>query len=301
MLGRLTTRQAPRAAQFSPLLTQATRGFAKGVKKFEVYRYDPAVGGEPTTQQFEVPLDKIPPMVLDAVLYMKNEVDSSLSFRRSCREGVCGSCAMNVDGKNILACIHKIDDDCSKVSKIYPLPSLRVLKDLVGDLTHFYDNYAAIKPYLRQKTENAVGGETLQSEDNRNRVNGLYECILCACCSTSCPSFWWNGDKYLGPSALLQAYRWLSDSRDEYTYERLQDLNDSWKLYRCHGIMNCTEACPKHLEPAKAIMEIKTMMENLADYEPTKRAPVNFAPPTPLKTNAEVPGVVPGTEKAAQA
>jgi succinate dehydrogenase / fumarate reductase iron-sulfur subunit len=197
-------------------------------------------------------------MVLDALIKIKNEIDPTLTFRRSCREGVCGSCAMNIDGRNTLACTRAIEDVSGDVA-VYPLPHQKVVKDLVPDLTNFYAQYAAIEPWLHTKTP-APEREWKQSPEDRAQLDGLYECILCACCSTACPSYWWNADRYMGPAALLQAYRWLADSRDEATGDRLDQLEDPFRLYRCHTIMNCTSACPKGLNPAKAIGEIKKMM-----------------------------------------
>ena len=232
---------------------------AKRTKTMQVYRWDPDSGENPRTDTYRIDLDKCGPMVLDAILYIKNEIDPTLTFRRSCREGICGSCAMNIDGTNTLACT-KATSSVSGTVKIYPLPHLPVLKDLVPDLTHFYAQYAAIKPWLQTKSPAPPDKERLQSVQDREKIDGLYECILCACCSTSCPSYWWNGDRYLGPAVLLQAYRWLVDSRDEATGERLDELEDPFRLYRCHTIMNCTNTCPKGLNPAKAIAEIKKMM-----------------------------------------
>lgn len=228
---------------------------AKNVKRFRVYRYDPDGGENPHMDTYEVDMDKCGPMVLDALLKIKNEMDATLTLRRSCREGVCGSCAMNIDGTNTLACTHDIKDIKGDV-KIYPLPHMPVIKDLVPDLTHFFAQYQAIKPWLQTSTP-APDRERLQSKEERAELDGLYECILCACCTTSCPSYWWNGERYLGPAILLQAYRWIADSRDEATGERLDELQDPFKLYRCHTIMNCTRTCPKGLNPAKAISEIK--------------------------------------------
>jgi succinate dehydrogenase / fumarate reductase, iron-sulfur subunit len=204
-------------------------------------------------------MDKCGTMVLDALIKIKNEVDSTLTFRRSCREGICGSCAMNIDGTNTLACLKPIDS-IKGVVKIYPLPHMNVVKDLVPDLNLFYAQLKSIKPWIQTDSVHVKGKERLQSPEERDRLDGLYECILCACCSTSCPSYWWNGDKYLGPAVLLQAYRWIIDSRDENTKERLDELEDDFKLYRCHTIMNCTKTCPKGLNPAKAISKIKNMM-----------------------------------------
>jgi len=194
-------------------------------------------------------------MVLDALIKIKNEIDPTLTFRRSCREGICGSCAMNIDGINTLACTRGLDEIEGTI-RVYPLPHMPVVKDLVPDLTHFYAQHASVKPWLETDTP-APETEWKQSEDDRKKLDGLYECILCACCSTSCPSYWWNADRYLGPAALLNAQRWIVDSRDEATGDRLDALEDPFKLYRCHTIMNCTNACPKGLNPAKAIAEIK--------------------------------------------
>ncbi|XP_015738079.1 succinate dehydrogenase [ubiquinone] iron-sulfur subunit, mitochondrial [Coturnix japonica] len=232
------------------------------IKKFSIYRWDPdKPGDKPRMQTYEVDLNKCGPMVLDALIKIKNELDSTLTFRRSCREGICGSCAMNIAGGNTLACTKKIDPDLSKITKIYPLPHMYVVKDLVPDLSNFYAQYKSIEPYLKKKDESKQGKEQyLQSIEDRQKLDGLYECILCACCSTSCPSYWWNGDKYLGPAVLMQAYRWMIDSRDDYTEERLAQLQDPFSLYRCHTIMNCTRTCPKGLNPGKAIAEIKKMM-----------------------------------------
>ncbi|XP_016340268.1 succinate dehydrogenase [ubiquinone] iron-sulfur subunit, mitochondrial-like [Sinocyclocheilus anshuiensis] len=200
-------------------------------------------------------------MVLDALIKIKNEMDLTLTFRRSCREGICGSCAMNINGGNTLACLNKIDTNTSKVMKIYPLPRMYVVKDLVPDMSNFFAQYKSIEPYLKKKDESKQGKEQyLQSIEDRQKLDGLYECLLCACCSTSCPSYWWNGDKYLGPAVLTQAYRWMIDSRDDFIEERLSKLQDPFSLYRCHTIMNCTKTCPKGLNPGKAIAEIKKMM-----------------------------------------
>ena len=232
---------------------------AKNLRKFQVYRYDPDSGENPRMDTYELDMDECGPMVLDALIKIKNEVDPTLTFRRSCREGICGSCAMNIDGTNTLACTKDCEDVKGDV-KVYPLPHLEVIKDLVGDLTNFYAQYASIKPWLETQSPAPPDSERLQSEEERKLIDGLYECILCACCSTSCPSYWWNSDRYLGPAVLLQAYRWLIDSRDESQGERLDALEDPFRLYRCHTIMNCTNTCPKSLNPAKAIAEIKKMM-----------------------------------------
>ncbi|PKL94817.1 MAG: succinate dehydrogenase iron-sulfur subunit [Gammaproteobacteria bacterium HGW-Gammaproteobacteria-8] len=229
------------------------------IKTFRVYRYDPDGDANPRVDSYEVDLDDCGPMVLHALIKIKDEIDPTLTFRRSCREGICGSCAFNIDGTNTLACTKGIDEIKGDV-KIYPLPHMPVIKDLVPDLTHFYAQYSSIRPWIRTQSPAPTDKERLQSPEDRERLDGLYECILCACCSTSCPSYWWNGDRYLGPAVLLQAYRWLADSRDEHTGERLDELEDPFKLYRCHTIMNCAQTCPKGLNPAKAIAEIKKMM-----------------------------------------
>jgi len=200
-------------------------------------------------------------MVLDALIKIKNEEDPTLTFRRSCREGICGSCAMNINGTNTLACLCKIDDNLGKTTKIYPLPHMFVIKDLVPDMSNFYAQYRSIEPFLKRKDAVKFGEQQFfQSPDDRAKLDGLYECILCACCSTSCPSYWWNSDKYLGPAVLLQAYRWIIDSRDEFTKERLEKFEDDYSLYRCHTIMNCATVCPKGLNPGLAIAEIKKLM-----------------------------------------
>jgi succinate dehydrogenase / fumarate reductase iron-sulfur subunit len=226
---------------------------------FTVYRYDPDSGQNPRTDTYDVNVETCGPMVLDALIKIKSEQDATLAFRRSCREGICGSCAMNIDGANTLACTKPIDEIKSD-AKIYPLPHMPVVKDLIPDLTQFYAQYASIKPWLQAQTPAPPDRERLQSKEDREQLDGLYECILCACCSTSCPSYWWNSERYLGPAVLLQAYRWIADSRDEFTGERLDDLEDPFRLYRCHTIMNCTRTCPKGLNPAKAISEVKRML-----------------------------------------
>ncbi|MFK7794259.1 MAG: succinate dehydrogenase iron-sulfur subunit [Gammaproteobacteria bacterium] len=232
---------------------------AKNTKRFKVYRYNPDDGQNPSVDTYDIDLDNCGPMVLDALIKIKNEIDPTLTFRRSCREGICGSCSMNIDGMNTLACIKAIAEIKGDV-KIYPLPHLDVVKDLVPDLTNFYAQYASIQPWIQTDTPPPPDRERLQSKEDREKLEGLEECILCACCSTSCPSYWWNSDRYLGPAALLAAYRWIADSRDEATGERLDELEDPFKLYRCHTIMNCTNACPKNLNPAKAIAEIKKLI-----------------------------------------
>ena len=232
---------------------------AKNVRTFRAYRWNPDEQWNPPIDEYDIDLAVCGPMVLDALIKIKNEIDATLTFRRSCREGICGSCAMNIDGTNTLACTKAIGD-CKGDVKIYPLPHMPVVKDLVADLTHFYAQYESIKPWIRTQSVPPANSERLQSKSDRAKLDGLYECILCACCSTSCPSYWWNSDKYLGPAILLQAYRWIADSRDEDTSARLDDLEDPFKLYRCHTIMNCTQTCPKGLNPAKAIGEIKKLM-----------------------------------------
>jgi succinate dehydrogenase / fumarate reductase iron-sulfur subunit len=230
----------------------------KRPKRIRVYRYDPEGTETPRLDNYTIDTLDCGPMVLDALIKIKNDVDPTLTFRRSCREGVCGSCAMNIAGANTLACTKAMADVSGSIS-IYPLPHMPVVKDLVPDLTGFYAQYASIQPFLKTKTA-APPTEWRQSPEERNRLDGLYECILCACCSTSCPSYWWNPERFLGPAALLQAYRWLVDSRDEATGERLDHLEDPFRLYRCHTIMNCANACPKGLNPSQAIAEIKQLM-----------------------------------------
>lgn len=229
---------------------------ATNVKRFKVYRYQPDSGERPRTDTYDVDLDQCGPMVLDALLKIKNEVDPTLTLRRSCREGVCGSCAMNIDGGNTLACT-TATEDCKSEVKVYPLPHMPVIKDLVPDMTHFYAQYASIEPWIKTESPLPPDREQLQSPEDREKLDGLYECILCACCTTACPSYWWNPERYLGPAVLLQAYRWIADTRDEATGDRLDELEDPFKLYRCHTIMNCTNVCPKGLNPAKAIGAIK--------------------------------------------
>ena len=228
---------------------------SKNTKTFFIYRYDPDKNQNPTLDSFEVDLDKCGPMVLDALIYIKGNIDSTLTFRRSCREGVCGSCSMNINGINTLACTKYINDSKNTV-RVYPLPHMPVIKDLVPDLSHVYEQYNSIEPWLKN-SEELPDRERKQLPQDRKELDGLYECIMCFCCSTSCPSYWWNGDKYLGPAILLQAWRWISDNRDKATDERIEKLNDSFKLFRCHTIMNCTKTCPKGLNPAKAIASIK--------------------------------------------
>jgi len=229
------------------------------IRRLKIYRWDPDSGENPRYDTFEIDLDHCGPMVLDALIKIKNEVDPTLTFRRSCREGICGSCSMNMNGRNGLACTTSMADLKGEI-RITPLPHMAVVKDLVPDFSHFYAQYASIRPWLQTVTTTPSGKERLQTPDQREKLDGLYECILCACCSTACPSYWWNADKFLGPAILLQAYRWLADSRDEMTGERLDQLQDPFRLYRCHTIMNCANVCPKGLNPAKAIAETKKLL-----------------------------------------
>jgi succinate dehydrogenase / fumarate reductase iron-sulfur subunit len=232
---------------------------ARRPKKFIVYRYDPESGENPRIDTYTLDLDDCGPMLLDAIIKIKNEIDATLTFRRSCREGICGSCSMNIEGRNTLACTKPLDEIEGDIT-VYPLPHQPVLKDLVSDLTNFYAQHASVEPWIKSDTPMPPDSEQLQSKEDRALLDGLYECILCACCSTSCPSYWWNPERYLGPAALLNAHRWILDSRDDATGERLDALEDPFKLYRCHTIMNCTDACPKGLNPAQAISEIKQMI-----------------------------------------
>lgn len=227
------------------------------LRTVKIYRYDPDDQENPRVDTYKVDASGVS-MILDILIKIKDTLDPTLTFRRSCREGVCGSCAMNINGANTLACTAGLDGYTGDLT-IYPLPHQPVIKDLVTDLTQFYAQHASIEPFLQTDTPEPRT-EWLQSHDDREKLDGLYECILCACCSTSCPSYWWNSDRYLGPAALLQAYRWIIDSRDEKTGERLDDLEDPFRLYRCHTIMNCAQVCPKGLNPAKAIAEIKKLM-----------------------------------------
>ncbi|WHZ18094.1 MAG: Succinate dehydrogenase iron-sulfur protein [Rhodanobacteraceae bacterium] len=248
----------PKMSQVREGRFHAARLGARKPRRFRVYRWDPDVGGNPRIDTFEVDVAGAS-MVLDVLLKIKNEIDPTLTLRRSCREGVCGSCSMNINGENQLACITGLDQLAPGDVSICPLPHMPVVKDLVPDLTHYYAQYASIKPWLQAKS-NPGSRERLQSPADRARLDGLYECILCACCTGACPSWWWNPDRFLGPSVLLQAYRWIVDSRDEATGERLDALNDPFKLYRCHTIMNCTNVCPKGLNPARAIGAIKDLV-----------------------------------------
>ncbi len=232
---------------------------SKNLKKINIYRWDPDKKENPKIDTFEVDLNKCGNKVLDILNKIKNEIDPSLTYRRSCAHGVCGSCAMNVDGVNTLSCM-KSHKDINGDINIYPLPHLKVIKDLVADLSNLYRQYESIEPWLKIKQAKPKNYEINQSKENRKKLDGVYECIMCACCSTSCPSYWWNGEKYLGPAVLLQAYRWIIDSRDEDRKDRLREVADKLKLYRCHTIMNCTNSCPKGLNPAKAISSLKKML-----------------------------------------
>jgi len=249
----------PPNARPQPGKTWPVKGEPKRPKTFRIYRYDPESGQNPRIDTYVIDLDDCGPMVLDALIKIKTEIDPSLTFRRSCREGVCGSCGMNIGGANTLACTRSIGDVPGDEVTVYPLPHMPVIKDLVVDLTHFWEQYESIEPWLKTRTP-PPDRERLQSPEERAKLDGLWECILCGCCSTACPSYWWNSDRYLGPAVLLQAYRWIADSRDEATGERLDQLEDPFKLYRCHTIFNCTQTCPKGLNPAKAIAEIKKLI-----------------------------------------
>jgi len=247
----------------SSALTSPPSAEEERIKYFKIYRWDPDHRQKPYLSTYPIDLNDCGPMVLDALIKIKSDQDPTLTFRRSCREGICGSCAMNINGQNTLACLCYIDPKDEKktsgdVTKIYPLPHMYVVKDLVPDMGNFYEQYRSIEPWLQTKDGKKEGqAEFLQTREDRAKLDGMYECILCACCSTACPSYWWNADKYLGPAVLMQAYRWIEDSRDDFTDKRLAELDDAFKLYRCHTIMNCTRVCPKHLNPGKAIAHIK--------------------------------------------
>jgi len=225
--------------------------------QFRIYRYDPDKDSKPYMQDYDIQLDPSDRMLLDALIRIKAQ-DDTLTLRRSCREGVCGSDAMNINGRNGLACVTRLSELKEPV-ELRPLPGLPVIRDLVVDMSQFFKQYHSVKPYL-QNTAPAPERERLQSPDERAELDGLYECILCACCSTSCPSFWWNPDKFVGPAGLLQAYRFLADSRDTATSERLDNLEDPYRLFRCHSIMNCVDVCPKGLNPTAAIGRIKELL-----------------------------------------
>jgi succinate dehydrogenase / fumarate reductase iron-sulfur subunit len=268
ILGRLSnaTRLMSRTSSINNASFSAAAAVKpKKMKTFKIYRWNPEDGKAPGVQNYEVDLNACGPMMLDALVKIKNETDATLTFRRSCREGICGSCAMNIDGTNTLACLSRINSETKDPVAIYPLPHLEVVKDLVADLSNFYKQYKSIRPWLVAGDKQPKTGENLQSVEDRKKLDGMYECILCACCSTACPSYWWNGDKYLGPAVLMQAYRWIADSRssDVDVAARLDDLNDEFKLYRCHTIMSCTNTCPKGLNPGLAIQKIKkTISDN---------------------------------------
>merc|ERR1712167_516916 len=269
-MGKLRRRLARRAVGALGRNARVMSGSAALIKKVEIYRYDPDKAEGPKTQTYEVDLNACGPMTLDLLLKIKNEQDSTLTLRRSCREGIWGSGAMNINGRNTLACLDRIEDDGTAM-EVYPLPHMFVVKDLVADMSNFYAQYKSIEPWLQADNELTkvttdgpapYGTEHLQSKEDRAKLDGMYECILCACCSTSCPSYWWNADSYLGPAVLMQAFRWISDSRDGQTAKRLANLDDPFKLYRCHTIMNCSKTCPKHLNPGKAVAGIKLALQH---------------------------------------
>jgi succinate dehydrogenase iron-sulfur subunit len=249
----------PPNSRIVPGVSHRAPAGTRELRTFRIYRYDPDRGGNPRLDRFELDSKSCGPMVLDALIQIKAAIDSSLTFRRSCREGICGSCAMNINGVNCLACTTSMQDLGTEI-RIYPLPHMPVVKDLVPDLTGFYAQYASVKPWLQARTPPPPDHERLQSKEEQEQIDRPAACILCACCSTSCPSYWWNSDRFLGPAALLAAYRWIIDSRDEASGERLDELEDPFRLYRCHTIMNCTDVCPKDLNPARAIAEIKKML-----------------------------------------
>ena len=255
----MATFTLPKNSRIGKGVVHKAEAGAARTKTFNIYRWNPDDGQNPRIDTYEINTDIVGTMVLDVLIHIKNEIDPTLTFRRSCREGICGSCAMNIDGSNTLACI-KEHGDIDGTVNIYPLPHMSVIKDLVPDLGQAYAQLRSVEPWLKSDTPPPPDAERLQSKEERAKIDGMWECILCFCCTTSCPSYWWNGDRYLGPAALIQAYRWIADSRDEYTGERLDALQDPFKLYRCHTIMNCTQACPKGLNPAKAIGQIKKLL-----------------------------------------
>ena len=255
----MATFTLPKNSRIGTGVTHKAEAGAAHTKTFKIYRWNPDDGQNPRVDSYEINTDIVGAMVLDVLIHIKNEIDPTLTFRRSCREGICGSCAMNIDGANTLACL-KGHAEVDGAVNIYPLPHMSVVKDLVPDLSQAYAQLRSVEPWLKSDTPPPPDAERLQSKEERAKIDGMWECILCFCCTTSCPSYWWNGDRYLGPAALLQAYRWIADSRDEHTGERLDALQDPFKLYRCHTIMNCTQACPKGLNPAKAIGEIKKLL-----------------------------------------
>jgi succinate dehydrogenase / fumarate reductase iron-sulfur subunit len=255
----MATFTLPRNSTIGAGQTHRAPAGATNVKTFKIYRWDPDEAANPRMDTYEVDMDKCGPMVLDALIKIKNEVDQTLTFRRSCREGICGSCSMNIDGLNTLACLKPIEEVEGEV-RITPLPHMPVVKDLVPDLSQVYAQYRSIEPWLKADTPAPPGEERRQSKEERAKIDGMWECILCFCCSTACPSYWWNGDRFLGPAILLAAYRWIADSRDEAAGERLDGLQDPYRLYRCHTIMNCTRTCPKGLNPAEAIGKVKQLL-----------------------------------------
>ncbi|MCA8837332.1 MAG: succinate dehydrogenase iron-sulfur subunit [Proteobacteria bacterium] len=251
----------------------------------QIYRYDPDTKKNPRVDNYRIDLKRCGPMLLDVLIHIKDNLDSSLTFRRSCREGICGSCAMNINGTNTLACIAPVPT-AKRPVRIYPLPHLSVVKDLVVDLNPFYKQYASIEPWLKSSTKPNSTTEHRQTIKDRRKLDGLYECILCACCSASCPSYWWNSEKYLGPATLMQAYRWVVDSRDDTTQERLKAVVGAFKLYRCHTILNCTQTCPKNLNPAKAIAHLKRMAVAAPD------SPPETTPDKPAATTPDAPPAI---------
>ncbi|VDO04565.1 unnamed protein product [Haemonchus placei] len=278
MLARtfLTTRSHALMYASCAALSTSKPGEAR-MKTFEIYRYDPERKSKPQMKRYTIDLDTCGHMILDALIKIKDEHDSGLTFRRSCREGICGSCGMSIGGENTLACICRIDSDTSKVTKIYPLPHMYVIRDLVVDMNLFYEQYTSISPWIHKKKDLTLGQKQFfQTIKERAKVDGLYECILCLCCSTSCPSYWWNADRYLGPAVLMQAYRWIIDSRDDYAYERLHRMHDVYSMYKCHTIMNCTKTCPKKLNPAKAIGELKALLTGYKMKPAPEPTPANF-------------------------
>jgi len=254
----------PENSRVQPGQTHPAPSGATNVKSFRIYRFDPDSGLNPRMDVYEVDMDSCGPMVLDALIKIKNEIDSTLTFRRSCREGICGSCAMNIGGLNTLACTKACNEVKGDV-KIYPLPHMPVVKDLVPDLTQFYAQYAAVRPWLQTRDPAPAAGERRQPPQDQELIDRPSACILCACCSSSCPSYWWNSERYLGPAALLASYRWIIDTRDQAQAERLDFLDDTFRLYRCHTILNCVEACPKDLNPARAIADLKRRLAARGD------------------------------------
>ncbi|XP_046427718.1 succinate dehydrogenase [ubiquinone] iron-sulfur subunit, mitochondrial-like [Neodiprion fabricii] len=270
--------------------------FAKPrIKIIRIYRWNPhEPGTKPYMQQYEIDMNKCGTMILDALQLIKAEYDPTLTFRKSCREGICGSCSMNINGVNTLACLTKLDDKSSKPAIIYPLPHMYVIRDLVPDLSHFLKQYKMIEPWLKRRGEDQYIGyrQTLQSQRDRNKLDGLYECVMCGCCTYSCPPYWWLGDKYLGPAVLMQAYRWIIDSRDFEHEERLAKLRDFYSVFRCHTIFNCTKTCPKGLNPGKAIAQIKRLLAGL-----TKKEKPDMQTPLPDPCAGPPPNANPQAEK----